>query len=85
MRFVNDIVAELDKLLATNYPIWAYRAEYLSDSRHDRLAPGRADRLRWRDVDLSARRVRVVSPSSAASSTTRSPRAPDARSLSPTR
>jgi len=80
IQFLNQ--AELDRLLATRR-IWAYRAKHLPNGRHDRLAPGELIGLRWRDADLNARRVRVVSPLYVASSATLSPRAPDARSLSP--
>jgi integrase len=57
--------AELDKLLATNYPDDAFgRIEpsiYLTAAMTG-LRQGELIGLRWRDVDLSARRVRVVSP-----------------------
>ncbi len=56
---------ELDKLLATNYPDDAFgRIEpsiYLTAAMTG-LRQGELIGLRWRDVDLSARRVRVVSP-----------------------
>ncbi len=57
--------AELDKLLATSYPDDAFgRIEpsiYLTAAMTG-LRQGELIGLRWRDVDLSARRVRVVSP-----------------------
>jgi integrase len=57
--------AELDKLLATNYPDDAFgRIEpsiYLTAAMTG-LRQGELIGLRWRDVDLSPRRARVVSP-----------------------
>jgi integrase len=57
--------AELDKLLAIGYPDDAFgRIEpsiYLTAAMTG-LRQGELIGLRWRDVDLSARRVRVVSP-----------------------
>lgn len=57
--------AELDKLLATNYPDDAFGhiepSIYLTAAMTG-LRQGELIGLRWRDVDLSARRVRVVSP-----------------------
>jgi integrase len=57
--------AQLDKLLTTSYPDDAFgRIEptiYLTAAMTG-LRQGELIGLRWRDVDLSARRVRVVSP-----------------------